>query len=123
MLLTQRFDRRWEMFCAAASRILACCARYVNMRKARKSGNQGVDDVNSRRDFLKSCGALFVGFSAASLAGSLANGQGEFGTHLSQIDPAKLDSWLAVGADGSITAYTGKCDFGQGIFTAQTQLI
>src|SRR6202034_1861345 len=25
--------------------------------------------------------------------------------------------------DGTITAYTGKCDFGQGIFTAQTQLV
>jgi nicotinate dehydrogenase subunit B len=34
-----------------------------------------------------------------------------------------LDSWLAVGADGMITACTGKCDFGQGIFTAQTQLV
>ena len=35
----------------------------------------------------------------------------------------RLDSWLAIGADGTITAYTGKCDFGQGVFTAQTQLI
>src|SRR6202034_4651438 len=25
--------------------------------------------------------------------------------------------------DGTITAYTGKCDFGQGIFTAQSQLV
>jgi nicotinate dehydrogenase subunit B len=30
---------------------------------------------------------------------------------------------LAVGADGTVTAYTGKCDFGQGMFTAQTQLV
>ncbi|MEO8724504.1 MAG: molybdopterin cofactor-binding domain-containing protein [Acidobacteriaceae bacterium] len=52
-----------------------------------------------------------------------ASGQGEFGTHSSHIDPAKLDSWLAVAADGSITAYTGKCDFGQGMFTAQSQLV
>jgi CO/xanthine dehydrogenase Mo-binding subunit len=28
-----------------------------------------------------------------------------------------------IGTDGMVTAYTGKCDFGQGIFTAQTQLI
>jgi CO/xanthine dehydrogenase Mo-binding subunit len=28
-----------------------------------------------------------------------------------------------VGADGIVTAYTGKCDFGQGMYTAQTQLI
>ncbi len=77
----------------------------------------------SRRDFLKGCGALVVSFSAASLTQPLAGGQGQFGTHASHIDPAKLDSWLAIGADGSITAYTGKCDFGQGIFTAQTQLV
>jgi nicotinate dehydrogenase subunit B len=69
----------------------------------------------SRRDFLKGCGALVVSFRAS--------GQGIFGTHRSHIDPTKLDSWLAIGADGTITAYTGKCDFGQGIFTAQTQLI
>jgi nicotinate dehydrogenase subunit B len=68
-----------------------------------------------RRDFLKSGGALIVGFSAAA--------QGPFDTHASHIDPRRLDSWLAVGADGNITAYTGKCDFGQGIFTAQTQLV
>lgn len=77
----------------------------------------------SRRDFLKGCGALIVSFSAASLADSPASGQGMFGTHRSHIDPTKLDSWLAIGADGTITAFTGKCDFGQGIFTAQTQLI
>ena len=77
----------------------------------------------SRRDFLKGTGALIVSFSAASLTPLPASGQGPFGTHFSHIDPAKLDSWLAVAADGGITAYTGKCDFGQGIFTAQTQLV
>src|ERR1700729_147826 len=79
--------------------------------------------MHSRRNFLKSGGALMVSFSAASLTLSSLNGQGQFDTHASHIDPAKLDSWLAVGADGAITAYTGKCDFGQGIFTAQTQLV
>jgi CO/xanthine dehydrogenase Mo-binding subunit len=79
--------------------------------------------TQSRREFLKSCGALIVGFSAGSLSLSSAQGQGPFGTHPSHIDPEKLDSWLAVGADGMITAYTGKCDFGQGIFTAQSQLV
>lgn len=64
-----------------------------------------------------------VSFSAASLTISTLSGQGQLDTHPSHIDPAKLDSWLAVGADGTITAYTGKCDFGQGMFTAQTQLI
>jgi nicotinate dehydrogenase subunit B len=77
----------------------------------------------SRRDFLKGCGALIVSFSAAPLTQSSAIAQGQFETHPGHIDPDKLDSWLAIGADGTITAYTGKCDFGQGVFTAQTQLI
>jgi nicotinate dehydrogenase subunit B len=77
----------------------------------------------SRREFLKGCGALIVSFSAASLTDRSMNGQGAFATHPSHIDPAKLDSWLAVSANGTITANTGKCDFGQGIFTAQAQLV
>ncbi len=80
-------------------------------------------NMQSRREFLKSGGSLIVSFGIASLAGRVADGQGPFDTHSSHIDPNKLDSWLAVGADGTITAYTGKCDFGQGIFTVQTQLV
>ena len=81
------------------------------------------DFVTSRRNFLKGCGALVVSFSAASLTPLPASGQGEFGTHSGHIDPSQLDSWLAIASDGTITAHTGKCDFGQGMFTAQTQLI
>jgi nicotinate dehydrogenase subunit B len=77
----------------------------------------------SRRDFLKTSGALIVSFSTAPLAEPLAFVQGPFDTHSSHIDPKKLDSWIAVSADGTITAYTGKCDFGQGMFTVQTQLV
>ncbi len=73
--------------------------------------------MHSRRDFLKT-GALVISFTARPL-----NAQGPFDTHDSHIDPKRLDSWLAVGADGTVMAHTGKCDFGQGIFTAQTQLV
>ena len=79
------------------------------------------DMTPSRRDFLKGCGALMVSFRAASITPAL--GQRRSRNRPSSIDPDKLDSWLAIGADGMVTAYTGKCDFGQGIFTAQTQLI
>jgi CO/xanthine dehydrogenase Mo-binding subunit len=73
----------------------------------------------SRREFIGAGGALIVGFS--SFSGALA--QGPFDTHASHIDPKQLDSWVAVAGDGSVTANTGKCDFGQGIYTAQTQLV
>jgi nicotinate dehydrogenase subunit B len=76
--------------------------------------------THSRREFLIGCGSLIVSFRAGVLS---AQDRGPFGTHLSHIDPEKLDSWLAVHSDGIITAYAGKCDFGQGIFTAQSQLI
>jgi nicotinate dehydrogenase subunit B len=77
----------------------------------------------SRREFLQTSGALIVSFSAGAVSGPLAFAQGPFDTHRSHIDPTKLDSWIAVSADGMVTAYTGKCDFGQGMFTAQTQLV
>ena len=76
----------------------------------------------SRRDFVKGAGVLIVGFSAAPLR-PLALGQGPFDTRLQTVDPRQLDSWTAVGSDGTVTAYTGKCELGQGMYTAQLQLI
>jgi CO/xanthine dehydrogenase Mo-binding subunit len=55
--------------------------------------------------------------------GPLASAQEPFATHRSHIDPSKVDSWIAVAADGSVTAYSGKVELGQGMFTAQTQLV
>src|SRR5438105_6493474 len=77
----------------------------------------------SRRDFVKASGALVVCFSAGRVIEPFARAQGPFDTHPSHVDPEKLDSWLAVASDGTVTAYTGKCDLGQGMFTAQMQLV
>jgi CO/xanthine dehydrogenase Mo-binding subunit len=77
----------------------------------------------SRRDFLKTSGVLVVSFSAAAVVDPLAAAQGQFGTRPSHIDPDRLDSWIAIAGDGTVTAYTGKCELGQGMFTAQTQLV
>jgi CO/xanthine dehydrogenase Mo-binding subunit len=75
----------------------------------------------SRRRFLKTSGALVVGFATEwHLSG---DAQGPFDTRPSQIDPSRLDAWLAVNADGTVTAFTGKCELGQGILTAQAQLV
>src|SRR6201996_928737 len=76
----------------------------------------------SRRDFLKAAGALVVSFRAVPAFCTQTDG-GQFSRHASHIDADALDSWLAIHADGSVTAFTGKCDFGQGIYTAQTQLV
>lgn len=76
----------------------------------------------NRRDFLKSSGALIVSFSSiASVAETFAQAPqpGRFdgpGT-------PELDAWLAIDADGNVTAYTGKVELGHGLYTSQTQLV
>jgi nicotinate dehydrogenase subunit B len=85
-----------------------------------------------RRDFLKTAGVLLVYWSAPenswsapeSSAKALAERtQGQFDTRNSHVDPRQLDSWIAIAADGTVTARTGKCELGQGMYTAQLQLI
>jgi CO/xanthine dehydrogenase Mo-binding subunit len=88
----------------------------------------------NRREFLQTSGWLIVSFSAASVAESAAAdsvaqpfraavGQGPFDTRNSGIDPNRLDSWIRITADGRVTAHTGKAELGQGIMTAQMQLV
>ncbi len=77
----------------------------------------------SRRRFLAGSGALIVGFSAGGVGELLGQGAGASAARTPEIDPGKLDSWIAIGANGDVTAYTGKCELGQGILTAQVQLI
>src|ERR1700730_6581313 len=77
----------------------------------------------SRRSFLAGAGALIVSFSMkGALQTALAQGAFEGGTAGSP-PLNQLDSWIAIAADGGITAYTGKEELGQGISTAQIQLV
>ena len=76
----------------------------------------------SRRVFLKSSGLLVVGFGATGGLDDMAAAQGPFDTQIQEIDPGRLDAWVAVAADGTVTVYTGKCELGQGMLTAQVQL-
>jgi nicotinate dehydrogenase subunit B len=75
----------------------------------------------SRREFLERSGALVVGFSAAGIAGEW--GAGIAAAQETARADAPLDSWIAIAEDGSVRAFTGKCELGQGLFTAQAQLI
>jgi nicotinate dehydrogenase subunit B len=73
----------------------------------------------SRRSFLKGSGAVIVTFASAGavdMTGVFAQGFNGTGS-------PQLDSWIAIGTDGVVTAYTGKCEFGQGLYTAQMQLV
>jgi len=80
----------------------------------------------NRRDFLKSSGALVVSFSAFSPgAGGVSElfAQGPQPGRFDGPGTPQLDAWLAIGADGNVTAYTGKVELGHGLYTSQTQLI
>ena len=73
----------------------------------------------SRRDFIRGSGALVVTFSVGTLTRTpIAAAQGINGAPATQ-----LDAWIAIAADGTVTAYTGKCELGQGLQTAQMQLV
>jgi nicotinate dehydrogenase subunit B len=76
---------------------------------------------SSRRGFLKSAGALVVGFSTAGGNRKLAAQSPIDPTGL--VDATQVDSWISIAADESITVYSGKIEFGQGFSTVQTQLV
>ena len=67
----------------------------------------------NRRQFLQSGGALIVSFSLPAFAQKLPGA-------LDRVP--QLDSWIRVGADGSITVFTGKAELGQGVKTAILQI-
>ncbi len=77
----------------------------------------------SRRSFLKTSGALIVGFCIAEEQGDSQGPGGGGGPSPGSPPINQVDSWIAIAADGSVTAYSGKEELGQGISTAQAQLV
>ena len=75
----------------------------------------------SRREFLKSTGVLVVGFSFGGPRTLVA------ATEAAVPPPApaasQLDSWIAIGADNSITVFCGKVELGTGVSTALRQIV
>jgi nicotinate dehydrogenase subunit B len=75
----------------------------------------------SRRQILKGTGALVVSFNFfGPISRVLAQGAAPSGA---EPDATSLDSWLAVGQDGSVTVFTSKVDLGTGVITALTQIV
>jgi CO/xanthine dehydrogenase Mo-binding subunit len=73
-----------------------------------------------RREFLERSGALVVSFTLARAAAQEAGGGSELPGSLGKTP--QLDAWIRVGADGSVTVFTGKAELGQGIKTALVQV-
>jgi nicotinate dehydrogenase subunit B len=74
----------------------------------------------SRRDFLKAGGSLVVAFSFGPLPDKPAMAEGAAPKPLSS---GEVDSFLAIGADGTVTCYSGKVDLGTGVATALRQIV
>jgi nicotinate dehydrogenase subunit B len=77
----------------------------------------------SRRTFMKGSAALVVGFGATGLVARFGLSPSTAAQGINGAPSNQLDSWIAIAADGKVTAYTGKCELGHGLHTAQAQLI
>jgi CO/xanthine dehydrogenase Mo-binding subunit len=75
----------------------------------------------SRREFLKTGGALVVGFSLVPLP--RANAADAGAAAVKPLSPDRVESFLAIGADGGVTCYSGKVDLGTGVRTALMQIV
>ncbi len=79
-----------------------------------------LDRLNqTRRDFLKSSGALVVTFS---IAGRLSPAFAEAALGKT-VAPDEVDGFLAIDGQGAVTVYSGKVDLGTGVRTALTQIV
>ena len=82
----------------------------------------------TRREWLLASGALIV--TAAGPLATLDEAAAQtlpaaaaFGDSKPPLKPTELDSWIAIGRDGRITAYFGKTDAGQGTDIAVQQIV
>src|SRR5262245_55456818 len=76
------------------------------LRQGERMKPQNVHAAASRRDFLRGAGALIVSFSMGGGSARLAAQSPINPTGL--VDATQVDSWISIGADESITVYTGK---------------
>ncbi|MDX6677209.1 MAG: nicotinate dehydrogenase subunit [Solirubrobacteraceae bacterium] len=77
----------------------------------------------SRRSLLQGAGGMLVAFSLPTFllsSAEAAHAASVIGPGI--VPPDQLDSWLAIGSDGTVTVLTGKVELGTGVETATLQL-
>src|SRR5258708_6085859 len=77
----------------------------------------------TRRSVLKAAGALMVTVAASSEFQAALAQAGAGAATKPPLSPDQLDSWIAVERDGSVTAFFGKMDMGQGVDVAIGQIV
>src|SRR6185436_15495701 len=75
----------------------------------------------SRRDFLKTAGVMMISVGVGAVAAGTAEAQSPLNPS-GNIDATQVDSWVAIGADESITVFAGKAELGTGMRTMQIQI-
>src|SRR5437667_11619596 len=92
---------RWRGSSAAAEPTWPSCARSSARKPAWREEN--IMTTLTRREFLKSSGALVVAFAAPPLTESAA----QITAGEPPLVPTALDSWVAVLPDGRLPAFFG----------------
>ncbi len=72
--------------------------------------------IVNRREFLAAGGALVVSFALPGTASAQAHAA------VKSVSIGEVDGFLAIGADGAVTVYSGKVDLGTGVRTALLQM-
>jgi nicotinate dehydrogenase subunit B len=75
-----------------------------------------------RREFLKTGGALVIGFSSRGVLPAQGIASQERGSKAGPPDAKQIDTWLAIHADNTATIYIGYAELGQGNSTALLQI-
>jgi len=75
----------------------------------------------SRRQFLKSAGALVIAFGLP--IDLPAQSTPALKTSGGPLPPNQLDSWLILHKDGGVTVLTGKVELGTGVSTSLRQIV
>ncbi|MBI4469330.1 MAG: molybdopterin-dependent oxidoreductase, partial [Acidobacteria bacterium] len=97
--------------------------------------NGRLDSRFDRRDFLKGMGVMIVSVSIAGTADALTKSDAVLSEcpldaeaalaakTLADPDKNKVDSWIAIGQDNSVTFFTSRVQFGPGTCTGQMQVL
>src|SRR5215467_3591169 len=127
-------DRGRDQECAHRSQVPLRNACQHPARGQARGRDDGLREANmtkmenniSRRSLLKTTGALVVSIGAPIGLETVLGIDAAFAQATATkppLTPDQLSSFIAVNADGSVSAFFGKMDMGQGLFTAIGQMV
>ena len=97
----------------------------LTLPKTVEDAIRSVNPSTSRRNFLKTSGALVISSSLSAIPGArvLAQAEGAGAGPYPDPDYLELDTWIVIHPDNTATFFVGKTDGGQGTGTAFRQMM